>query len=169
MKQGFANQTESFRNPYRESRDRAGMSQEAAAEALHISTRTLWSYETTIRPTDETVMSMAELYQDPYLEYEHLRLSPIGKKILPVIDRGGVSRAVICYQAGINIMRSHESDMIQVAYDDRIDNHELPVWRKIQRGALMCAGSLFSLALQPIEKVASVAAPATSREKHYHR
>ena len=44
MKQAFTNQIESFRNPYRESRDRAGMSQEAAAEALHISTRTLWSY-----------------------------------------------------------------------------------------------------------------------------
>ena len=169
MKQGFANQTESFRNPYRESRDRAGMSQEAAAEALHISTRTLWSYETTNRPTDETVISMAELYQDPYLEYEHLRLSPIGRRLLPEIDRGGVSRAVICYQAGINILRSHEPDMIQVAYDDRIDVHEVPIWRKVQRGAWMCVGSLISLALQPIEKVASVAAPATSREKQYHR
>lgn len=169
MKQGFANQTETFRNPYRESRERARKSQEVAAEALHISTRTLSNYESTTRPTDETVMSMAELYEDPYLEYEHLRMSPIGKKILPAIDRGGVSRAVICYQAGINIMRSHEPDMIQVAYDDRIDNQELPVWRKIQRGALMCAGSLFSLALQPIEKVASAATPTTLREKRFHR
>ena len=143
MKDSCRKQKKSCRNIYKDSRELAGFSQEEAAASLHIATRTLSSYESTTRPSDEIVMVMAKLYQDVYLEYEHLRSSPIGKKVLPAIERGGVSRAVICYQAVINIMRSHELDMNQIAYDDRIDRHEEPTWRKIQRGALICAGSLF--------------------------
>ena len=169
MRSNCSNRTDFCRNPYRESRERIGMSQEAAAEALGVVVRTLWSYEKNTRPSDEMVISMAEIYQDPYLEYEHLRSGVIGEKLLPSIERGSVSRSVIFYQAGINVMRSHEADMIQIAYDDRIDGDELPTWRQVQRSAMRCMGAMISLVLLPIEKVASVAAPATSREKQYHR
>ena len=61
------------RNIYQAARESAGLTQEAAADKLYISTESLRMYETGCRrPSDEMVVMMADLYRDTALVYQHL-------------------------------------------------------------------------------------------------
>ena len=67
------------RNIYQAARESAGLTQEAAADKLYISTESLRMYETgRRRPSDEMVVMMADLYRDTALVYQHLKSSPAG-------------------------------------------------------------------------------------------
>ena len=63
-----------FRNLYKISREAAGLTQEAAAEALNISVRSLAGYENDeVIPKDEVVENMVKLYKTKILGLQHLR------------------------------------------------------------------------------------------------
>lgn len=60
------------RNIYQSARLAAGLTQEAAAEALHLGETTLRGYESgRVTPPDETVLLMAEAYRTPWLRLAH--------------------------------------------------------------------------------------------------
>jgi transcriptional regulator with XRE-family HTH domain len=73
-------------NKYKICRENSGLTQEQAAEALHISTRQLSDYENgKARVPDETVDAMARGYKTPILAWWHLKNNPYLGKYLPDI------------------------------------------------------------------------------------
>ncbi len=74
---------ESYRSIYQIARKNAGFTQLEAAELLHISVRTLGSYELgDVIPNGDLVYNMVTLYDAKWLGYEHLRQSTkVGKKM----------------------------------------------------------------------------------------
>lgn len=74
-------------NIYKICRNNAGLTQEQAAERLHIATRTLSAYENGETPVnDKMVDAMVELYRCPSLAVQHLKLhSPLGKHLPDVV------------------------------------------------------------------------------------
>ena len=74
-------------NRYKMSRNNAGLTQEQAADVLHISVRTLSDYENGHAvPSDETVLAMVDIYSCPLLGWWHLKKSPLGNRVLPDIQ-----------------------------------------------------------------------------------
>ena len=74
---------ENCENIYRRARKGAGLTQELAAELLHVSPRSLSDYETgRSRPHDDTVSSMVDAYDCHELGYLHLRGTELGRKVL---------------------------------------------------------------------------------------
>ena len=62
------------RNIYQAARELKGLTQEAAAERLDLSVESLGAYEQDRRrPPDSTVLRMAQLYDFPYLCYQHIQ------------------------------------------------------------------------------------------------
>lgn len=69
---------------YKTCRESAGIKQEAAAEFLNVSCRTLSDYENgKARVPDDIVDSMAELYRSPLLAWWHLKSNSVLGKYLP--------------------------------------------------------------------------------------
>ena len=67
------------RNIYQTARELKGLTQEAAAERLDISVESLGAYEQDRRrPPDSTVLRMAQLYDFPYLCYQHIASGELG-------------------------------------------------------------------------------------------
>ena len=74
-------------NCYKASRLYAGITQEQAAEALGIATRTLSDYENGhVRPHDDMVLVMMDVYGCPPLGYLHMYDSALGKRVLTDIQ-----------------------------------------------------------------------------------
>lgn len=62
------------RNIYQSARELKGLTQEVAAERLDLSVESLGAYEQDRRrPPDSTVLRMAQLYDFPYLCYQHIQ------------------------------------------------------------------------------------------------
>lgn len=62
------------RNIYAAARELKGLTQEVAAERLDLSVESLGAYEQDRRrPPDSTVLRMAQLYDFPYLCYQHIQ------------------------------------------------------------------------------------------------
>ena len=73
---GSAPITSARKNPniYSAARELKGLTQEVAAERLDISVESLGAYEQDRRrPPDSTVLRMAQLYEFPYLCYQHIQ------------------------------------------------------------------------------------------------
>ena len=79
--------TQNSENRYKASRLEAGLTQEQAAEALHVSVRALSDYENgKVRPHDDTVLAMVKAYGCPLLGYEHMYNSNLGKEVLVELE-----------------------------------------------------------------------------------
>ena len=66
-------------NIYQTARELKGLTQEVAAERLDISVESLGAYEQDRRrPPDSTVLRMAQLYDFPYLCYQHIASGELG-------------------------------------------------------------------------------------------
>jgi len=79
---------EASKNYYKECRENANLSQEQAAELLHISVRSLSDYENgkTI-PFDDVVESMVDIYHTRLLGWIHLRnTSSLAMKCIPEVQ-----------------------------------------------------------------------------------
>ena len=74
-------------NRYKTSRLNAGLTQERAAEHLGIAVRTLSDYENGhVRPHDDLVLAMMDVYGCPPLGYLHMYDSSLGKRVLTDIQ-----------------------------------------------------------------------------------
>ena len=79
--------TERSENRYKMSRNSAGLTQEQAAELLHISVRALSDYENGhVRPSDDIVLAMVDNYNCPLLGWWHMKQTPLGNRVLPDIQ-----------------------------------------------------------------------------------
>ena len=76
--------SENYPTIYQKARKTARMTQEQAAEALHVSLETVKAWEQGQRtPTNAAVMYMCEAYQTPWLALDHLRETADMLHVLP--------------------------------------------------------------------------------------
>lgn len=120
---------------YKTARKSAGLSQEIAAEVLHISTRTLSDYENTrTTPPDDIVVNMVKEYKAPWLAFKHLKeTSMVANLFLPEIDVTDLAKAVLRFQKEYNDIKGVNEDMISIAYDDKITRQENERWKVVRK------------------------------------
>lgn len=84
-----------YRNIYQIARELKGLTQETAAERLDISVESLGAYEQDRRrPPDSTVLRMAQLYDFPYLCYQHIAAGDLGG-VLPEVQSKPLEQATM--------------------------------------------------------------------------
>ncbi|MGI6181491.1 MAG: helix-turn-helix domain-containing protein [Agathobaculum sp.] len=77
-----------YRNIYQAARELKGLTQQAGAERIGVSVDTLGAYEQDRRrPPDSTVLRMAQVYDFPYLCYQHIALGDLGGTLPEVQER----------------------------------------------------------------------------------
>ena len=82
-------------NIYHTARELKGLTQEVAAERLDISVESLGAYEQDRRrPPDSTVLRMAQLYDFPYLCYQHIASGELGS-VLPEVTPKSLEQATM--------------------------------------------------------------------------
>ncbi len=134
-------------NIYKTARKSAGYTQEQAAEILHVSPRSLSDYEQgkTI-PPDDVVCKMVEIYGARWLGYEHLRQSSeLGKKVLPPISIDDLAKSVLVLQKESSDVDEIKNNMIKIACDGIIEEHEKQTWREVTKEIFEMAGAALSV------------------------
>lgn len=130
-------------NIYQIARKSAEMTQEQAAEMLHVSVRSLADYEggrTT--PSGDTVCSMIEIYKTPWLAYEHLRQSSeVGKRYLPSVEFVNLSQSVLRLQKEMGDVSAMERKIVEVAYDNVVHPYQESVWEMAEKEVLEMVGA----------------------------
>lgn len=122
-------------NIYRTARRLSGFTREKAAELLFISVRSIAEYEAgrTI-PNDETVCRMIDTYGTHWLGYEHLKRSTeVGRRYLPEINITDLAKSVLRLQKEVSDVNLINSDMVEVACDGVVHDHELEKWENVQK------------------------------------
>lgn len=120
-------------NIYQIAREQHGLTQETAAELMHISSDSIRAYENNRRrPSDDIVASMVEVYKNPYLGYQHLMASPL-HGILPEVKLYSIQQAAMKL---LRLLRQFAKDerveqLLEIAEDGIIDNDEMPVYIEI--------------------------------------
>ena len=122
-----------YKNVYQTARELKGLTQEAAAERLDISVESLGAYEQDRRrPPDSTVLRMAQLYDFPYLCYQHLQTGNLGG-VLPSIQCKPLEQATMRLVRLIGAM-AHEGrlgQLMEIAEDGIITDDERPIHNDI--------------------------------------
>lgn len=135
-------------NIYQCARKSSGMTQERAAERLHLSVRALADYETgQRRPPAQTVEHMAALYDAPMLRLHHLRETDE----LGVIPRGDEPQrfellSIQLYNHLMSFAQKHRGQqLLQIAADGVIDETERPLLDEIVCELEAIGGALLAL------------------------
>jgi len=113
------------RNIYQAARLAAGLTQEAAAETLHVGETTLRGYESgRVVPPDETVVLMAEAYRTPWLRLAHgaardkLGLFPEDTAPLPM------EQSALRMHRQLRELEPHVRRYMEIAEDGAVDKSE---------------------------------------------
>lgn len=118
-----------YRNIYQTARELRGLTQEAAAERLDISVDSLGAYEQDRRrPPDSTVLRMAQLYDFPYLCYQHIASGELGG-VLPEVTPTSLEQATMRLVRLIGkFAKSGRLDqLLEINEDGRITAEERPL------------------------------------------
>lgn len=113
---------------YKTAREVAGLTQERASVALHLSVRSLAAYETGERiPADDVVVRMMDCYNYPVLAAQHLRqTSTLARSIVPELEERSMLEASI--RIYNRLRRFTESSsltrLIDIAEDGCVDESE---------------------------------------------
>lgn len=140
-------------NIYKAARQRAHMTIETASEMLNVAPRSLQHYEAGDRATpDEIVAGMMQAYNAPYLGYQHLRASPVGKVILPEVCDTSPALCAIKTALAAERVPGIAKTMLAIGEDNRIDRTELEALRQVQASAKALVGAFFSVLILSGEK-----------------
>ena len=140
-------------NIYKAARQRAHITVETAAEMLNVAPRSLQHYEAGDRATpDEIVAGMMQAYNAPYLGYQHLRASPVGKVILPEVCDISPARCAIKTALAAEHVPDIAKTMLAIGEDNRIDRTEMETLRQVQASAKALVGAFFSVLILSGEK-----------------
>ena len=120
-------------NPYKSSRETAGITQEKAAEMLGISVESIRAYEGDKRVApDPVVLNMMDIYRAPHLAAQHLRYaSEVARQIMPEIQAKDLPEAVLGILASTQRFLAKRDLLVEITSDGRIDETEMPEWQEI--------------------------------------
>ena len=114
-----------FGNACYTARKTARLTQEAAAELLGVSTRSIAHYEGVRTPPDDMVAAMVAAYHSPALGYMYLsQESPTGKMLLPHVEIVGASNGAIRLRVTMRRASSVEEKLDDICWDDKITPDE---------------------------------------------
>lgn len=136
-------------NMYQEARRHSGLTQVEASERLFVSLRTLQGWESgQLRPSDQMVMSIADLYRCPWLGYRWMKetLAP-GKVLLPRVQAMDLCQAVVSMQKELADVHRQVGKLIEIASDGIVGVTEEDAFNTFCRDAEEAAGALLTLAL----------------------
>lgn len=117
------------RNIYQSARELKGLTQEVAAERLDLSVESLGAYEQDRRrPPDSTVLRMAQLYDFPYLCYQHIQSGDLAG-VMPEVNVKSLEHAAMRIVRLIGgFARNGQFDqLLQICEDGVIAEEERPV------------------------------------------
>ena len=118
---------------YKDARNKAGLSTEAASFRLHVGRRTLVNYENghSIVPP-EVVLKMSEVYEQQVLCTQHCaKRCPIGQIFAHDVEERGLESAVLRLLKEHTDVRFVRDRLIEIAADGVVDEQELPDFEKI--------------------------------------
>ena len=140
-------------NIYKEARQRAHMTIETAAEMLNVAPRSLQHYEAGDRAIpDEIVAGMMQTYNAPYLGYQHLRASPVGRVILPEVAEVSPAGCAIRTALVAKKLPKIAKKLMIIGEDNRIDKTEADCLADIQGRLKTMIGAFFSVVILSGEK-----------------
>ena len=115
-----------YPNIYQRGRKTTLLTQEEAAERLHISPETLKRYEGgRLTPSDETVARMCEVYGVSWLALEHAKATDrLG--ILPELEPKPLPMATIALTNRLRAAADRLAGLLRIAEDGVIDDAERP-------------------------------------------
>lgn len=115
-----------YPNIYQRGRKTTLLTQEEAAERLHISPETLKRYEGgRLTPSDETVARMCEVYGVSWLALEHAKATDrLG--ILPEVEPKPLPMATIALTNRLRAAADRLAGLLRIAEDGVIDDAERP-------------------------------------------
>ncbi|NLU53428.1 MAG: transcriptional regulator [Clostridiaceae bacterium] len=136
-----------YTNIYKSARKNAGLTQEEAAEQLFISVRSLTEYESgRTTPPDDVVCRMVEIYKAKYLAYLHLKNSTeVGRRFLPDLHIMDLPRSVLRLQKEVKDVTDIHPEIVDVACDGTIEEHEQKTWQDIEKELLEMVGAGLSV------------------------
>lgn len=107
-------------------REAAGLTQEQAAEILHVSVRTIGAYEAgEYIPHDETVDRMMTAYNSPELGYHYLsRVLRTGRRLLPQAGKAGIAATATRFRRSLRHAHPAADLLDDICDDDLIEEHE---------------------------------------------
>ena len=123
------------RNIYQSARELKGLTQEAAAEQLAVSVETIGAYEQNRRrPPDSTVLRMAQIYDFPYLCYQHIQSGDLAG-VLPQVGCKSLEHATmrLIRLIGSFAKTGRLDDLLLISEDGVIDETEKPLYDAIMR------------------------------------
>lgn len=127
--------TRENKNIYQLSRENAGLSREAAAEAMSFVTSDRIEkieYETSA-PHPEEILAMAECYKNPSLcNYYCSHECPIGQEYVPEVKVRDLSQITLELLANINALAREKERLIEITVDGEISPDEMDDFRRIQ-------------------------------------
>lgn len=134
-------------NIYKNARFHSGLKRDPAAEELNIDVRTLDKYESLAgNPPQDVVRKMCELYNYPYLAWQHIKRGPLGD-LLPSLTEDTFQGATLSVVNDINSVNKILNEIVQIACDGKLSVDEQPVWQRNKPHLLKLTSSLLSLLL----------------------
>lgn len=138
------------KNAYQQSRERAGLTREAAGEAMAFVTadriEKIESERTEPRP--EEVIAMGECYKDSELHnYYCTHECPIGKKYIREVRVRELSQITLEMLAALNAMEKEKNRLIEITADGRISEDETKDFALIRKKLDDIAFSVHSLSM----------------------
>ena len=119
--------TRENKNIYQLSRENAGLSREAAAEALvFISSDRIEKIEyETSAPHPEEVLAMAECYKNPTLcNYYCSHVCPIGQEYVPEVKVTSLAQITLEMLANLNTLTREKERLVEITADGKITAEE---------------------------------------------
>lgn len=143
-----------YRTIYKVARLYAGYTQESAAELINVSVESMRAYERGVTvPPSVIVVRMIEVYNTPWLAYQHLKMSdPVGQRYLPDIDFRDLPTSVLQLQKEMADTNSVSRDMIEITCDGRVDKHEESGWNKVHKELRDLIGAALAVIFAPLQK-----------------
>lgn len=120
-------------NIYKSAREKTVFTQESVAEQLHISVESIRAYETgKRRPADDIVANMIDVYQYPYLGYQHLMSSPLCDLLPEVVPYSMEQAAMRLVRLLDKFDKNNQDDtLLEIAEDGLVSSDELEDYQNI--------------------------------------
>lgn len=150
--------TRENKNVYHLSRENAGLSREAAAEAMvFVSSDRIEKIEYDISaPHPDEILAMADCYKNPSLcNYYCSHECPIGQEYVPEVKVKDLSQITLEVLAGLSTLEKEKDRLIEISVDGEISPSEMPDFIRIQNALEKMALSIDSLKLWVDHSVAA--------------
>lgn len=148
--------TKENKTAYQLSRERAGLTREAAAERMEfISAARIEKIEnerSELHP--EEVLAMAEAYGDPMLRNAYCTQEcPIGKKYVPPLEEKSISQITLEMCVTINELMRDRDRLMEITVDGTITQDEVKDFQSIRENLDRMSSAIESLKLWVDEKM----------------